>query len=164
MPEVVRIAVLPISERHDICPPLPAMTVHIALVVHLQADHRHPRAHMLQDGHLVRVLVPLAISKLTFPVMAGILRDCVCDLPVCATSAVVCSDFICRMCPVYDPASEFTEQESAIFLHERFSLTCFLPITNHKRCCSLFLFSYLLPFFTRRKIQNQICTLITKHW
>ena len=46
VPEVVRIAVLPIPEGHGICSPAPSMLVYIALVMDFKENHRDSGAHV----------------------------------------------------------------------------------------------------------------------
>ena len=104
VPEMVRISPLPVPEWHGISPLLPPMPVHIALVMYFKTYHHNPRAHMLEDSHLIGVIVPLSIPELCLPVMVRILCDRVGDLPVCAASAPVLADLERRMCPVYNPA------------------------------------------------------------
>ena len=81
VPEMVRIAVLPVPEWYGIRSALPPMLVYIALVMYFKTDHRIPSAHMLENCHLVRVLVPRSIHEFCFPVMPGILCYCIGNLP-----------------------------------------------------------------------------------
>ena len=61
------------------------------------------------------------------------------SIPVCAASPHVLAELYWGMCPVYNPTCGFAKEKSVSLSLERFSLACFVPITNSKRFRVLFL-------------------------
>ena len=75
-------------------------------------------------------------NKALFKSYTQIMRN---SIPICAASPPVLAELYCWICPVDNPTCGFAKEKSVILPLERFSLTCFLAITNSKRFYSPFL-------------------------
>ena len=75
-------------------------------------------------------------NKALFKNYTQIMRN---SIPICAASPPVLAELYCWICPVDNPTCGFAKEKSVILPLERFSLTCFLAITNSKRFYSPFL-------------------------
>ena len=84
---------------------------------------------------IMQIVHPLE-NKALFKSYTQIMRN---SIPICAASPPVLAELYCWICPVDNPTCGFAKEKSVILPLERFSLTCFLAITNSKRFYSPFL-------------------------
>ena len=82
-------------------------------------------------------------KKALFKNYTQIMRN---SIPVCAASPHVLAELYCWTCPVDNPTCGFAKEKSVSLSLKRFSLTCFVPITNSKRFRALFLSTYWLLY------------------
>ena len=75
-------------------------------------------------------------KKALFKNYTQMMRNCI---PIRAASPRVLAELYCWICPVDNPTCGFAKEKSVILPLGRFSLTCFLAITNSKRFYSPFL-------------------------